>query len=197
NQTLESIDSIKFSMFFAGAVANHQPTFKYVEKDSVYGFRNYKTLTKYGQYFAKLIAQNQQKFNMKENVELDYIKVEFPLPSPQVKLSDKLGFRPWVFYTLMGKHRASLDCFRLGNLVFIGTPCDASGEFYRELEPIARKDGLELILTSFNGEYIGYIIPDNHYLIAKSEAREMNWYGPVMGSHLVHFIKNILHEVPR
>ena len=62
-------------------------------------------------------------------------------------------------------------------------------------EDHAKTLGLNLIITTFNGGYMGYITPDEYYDKHFHEVREMNWYGPGNGKYfdeLITKIRNLL-----
>jgi hypothetical protein len=72
----------------------------------------------------------------------------------------------------------------LGDVRFIGTPCDFSGELTAPVDSAAEKIGLNAVVTSFNGGYIGYITNDKWNNLNQYETRTMNWFGPQTGSYL-------------
>jgi hypothetical protein len=57
---------------------------------------------------------------------------------------------------------------------------------------LANQYGLKLIVTVFNGGYIGYITPDSLYDEHFHEVREMNWYGPGNGTYFDQLIRQII-----
>ena len=49
------------------------------------------------------------------------------------------------------------------------------------------------MITSFNGDYLGYVNPEKYYFtISKPETREMNWYGPQAGEYIVALVNELL-----
>jgi hypothetical protein len=63
------------------------------------------------------------------------------------------------------------------------------------LGKIAEAQGEKLFITSFNGDYVGYITYDDHY--GRSEQEEvmaMNWVGPHYGEYYSQVIKKILSK---
>jgi hypothetical protein len=52
---------------------------------------------------------------------------------------------------------------KIGKIVFAGTPSDFSGELIPEIEYVAEPNGINVIPTSFNGGYVGYITKDKWY----------------------------------
>jgi neutral ceramidase len=121
----------------------------------------------------------------------------FPIPlrEPQVRFTENWRFRPWVFHKMFGDYPAEMKVLRLGNTILIGTPCDFSGELMAELNTFSKSKGLNLIITSFNGSYIGYITKDNHYDLDAYETRTMNWYGPQNGVYFQEIVKRIVEKM--
>jgi hypothetical protein len=52
----------------------------------------------------------------------------------------------------------------------------------------ANNNGWDLCITSFNGGYVGYIVPHHYYQLQHAEARQMNWVGPHTGEMLTWII---------
>jgi hypothetical protein len=84
---------------------------------------------------------------------------------------------------------------RVGNVLFTGMPCDFSGELTES--PIHDADGrhLNLIVTSFNGGYMGYVTRDDWYDLNAYETRTMNWYGPYNGAYLSEVITRLMAKI--
>ena len=77
----------------------------------------------------------------------------------------------------------------------MGTPCDFSGELVPDLEKGLAAPEENLIMTSFNGGYIGYITPDKYYNLKKYETRDMNLFGPYNGAYLSEMITRLLQKL--
>ncbi len=128
-------------------------------------------------------------------VELQSFNIRVPLRAPQLKISRNLKLRPWVFKQLVGEYPIEFSVVRIGNVLLVGTPCDFSGEVALPLYEYAREKGLNLIITSFNGGYIGYVTRDDRYDLEKYETRSMNWYGPDIGAYFSEIIRRIIDTV--
>ena len=79
----------------------------------------------------------------------------------------------------------------------MGTSCDFSGEIYvnDHFEKLANEKGKKLLITSFNGNYTGYITADHHYdVLDENEVRTMNWVGPYYGQYYSEIIQRILEK---
>ena len=74
----------------------------------------------------------------------------------------------------------------------VGAPCDFSGELALPLYQHARQKNMRLVVTSFNGGYMGYITPDRYYDKDHYETRLMNWYGPGNGTYFSECIRRIV-----
>ena len=66
------------------------------------------------------------------------------------------------------------------------------GEIMLELEEYAKQKGLHLIVTSFNGEYMGYITSDKWYEYNLYETTTMSWYGYQAASYITQASKDIM-----
>ena len=76
----------------------------------------------------------------------------------------------------------------------IASSGEISGVFYEKWEKLAREKELNLIITSFNGGYIGYITPDELYDEHFHEVRGTNWYGPGNGRYFDEMITAIIRK---
>lgn len=126
-------------------------------------------------------------------IKSKHIPIEFG-PS-QLRIAKNWKINDWVFRSVFGKLKGELTYLEFGDVVFIGTPCDFAGELYNvfELEKIAADHKKHLIITSFNGDYDGYITYDKHYdESTKEEINALNWVGPYYGAYFSDMIKRIV-----
>ncbi|MFZ6011594.1 MAG: hypothetical protein ACOYXT_14720, partial [Bacteroidota bacterium] len=113
------------------------------------------------------------------------LRMPLPLSDPQLKIEKDWKVRPWFFRTAMGEYPVYLTALRIGDVVLAGTPCDFSGEFSYQLNAVASwRPGSQLMVTSFNGGYIGYVTPLERYDRNHYETRLMNWYAPGTGEYI-------------
>jgi hypothetical protein len=77
-------------------------------------------------------------------------------------------------------------------MVWVTTPGDLSGDYARALKDTLSPRGLYLNATSFNGSYIGYILPMNYYDLDKPESRNMVFYGPGTGDYIMDLIRQMI-----
>jgi hypothetical protein len=118
----------------------------------------------------------------------------FPLPmrEPNARVLFGWRLRPWVFNWAFGQFDCYVKVLRVGDVLMVGVPCDFSGELMPELTDYATKNGLNLIVTSFNGGYAGYITPDKNYNIDNYETQTMNWFGPYNGAYFQEVIRDLI-----
>jgi neutral ceramidase len=174
-------DSI-FRMYMAGAVGSMGPSAGELKQAEM----------------ARAIGQGlKDKIGVGAGTSVDNSLVAFrlklPLRSPQLKISKSWKLRPWAFRRLMGDYSAEISVLKIGNVLVVGTPCDFSGEVALPLYEAAEEAGLHLMITSFNGGYIGYVTKDDWYDLGKYETRTMNWYGPDSGAYFSEVILRLIY----
>lgn len=111
-------------------------------------------------------------------VELACVVSPIELPAPSIKLSSAARASPILSRGILPK-RTTLQAVRIGNRVFISTPADYGGELALELR--GEVSGLVTVVTSFAGDYIGYVLPDRYYDEPSYESRKGCLYGPRAG----------------
>ena len=121
-------------------------------------------------------------------------RVPIYLRGPQMRLNKNFALRPKLFNKLFGNMQMYINKLQIGNLVFIGMPCDFSGELTYNIEPKAKEMGLALHLTSFNGGYGGYITEDKWYELDAYETRTMGWFGPGNGNFFSEIGRRLLEK---
>lgn len=135
----------------------------------------------------------------RESVPLEEILmsryIEIPMPKPSVRIHKSLALRPWVFRAFFGEQSNQLRISKIGKVLLIGVPADFSGEIMQELDAYADARGLELMITSFSGGYIGYVTPDKMYGYDVEETRIMSWNGYQFGGYLTEVIRDIIDKV--
>ena len=162
-------------MFLAGAVGSHScngPERGGARIDFV------------GDHLASAVLQHPDSLKPVNDSVLTMIRIPLELNEPQLKVSRDWRARPWLFRSVFGTYSSYLTALRIGDVVLLGTPCDFSGELTPAIDAAATQHGVNAMVTSFNGTYIGYITLDKHYDVDHYETRLMNWYGPGNGSYL-------------
>lgn len=172
-----------FAMFMAGAVGSHAPI-SMSDGDE------------------KIKAMSSMLFNAAVRADLELTKsqslffhrVPLALAKQQVKILPNWRAREWLSLRVMGEFVPSLTVLQLGNIVLAGTPCDFSGMLTEPIYVAAHQHDRHVMVTSFNGGYIGYITPDEYYDLDKYETQTMNWYGPGNGEYLQSCIIQLVNK---
>lgn len=126
-----------------------------------------------------------------------HIPIEFG-PS-QLRIARDWRVRNLAFTAFLSPLKGEFTFLQLNNIILIGTPCDFSGELFLKykLENRAAANGKKLIITSFNGDYVGYITHDDYYDTYEDEdVRALNWTGPYFGKYFSQSLKRIIQKAP-
>jgi neutral ceramidase len=185
---LEQTGASDFVMFAAGMVGSHNIDIDIPKGDERIG--------KTGERLAAKILENTIDISYDSASVIGGIDIEIALPESQLRLGGKIGVRDWVFRTLFGPLKANIKLLQIGDVLFIGMPCDYSGELSinNQLDAYAAAKGKDLFISSFNGNYVGYITEDSHYYTCDhDEVKTMNWVGPNMGAYFTESIKKLIN----
>jgi hypothetical protein len=184
--SLERLESVDFAAFAAGGVASHRPASQPTPEEQVSFMAN-------GLY--NLVAPEVDNITSEYAFDLRVVHVPLPLREPHVRIAENWRIRPWVFYQVFGDYPSTISFMRIGNNIWIGTPCDFSGELIPGLQETASEENVNILVTSFNGGYIGYITLDQYYDLNKYETRAMNWFGPYNGAYFSELINRVLKKI--
>jgi neutral ceramidase len=175
-----------FGMFMAGMVGSHR----------LKGFdgEEFERIEKIGQVLSeKAINTNSQQLADSVSISSSHIPIEFG--ASQLRIANNWKVRDWVFQSSIGKLQGELTVLQIGNIVLIGTPCDFSGEIFvdEKIDSLANTLGKKVIITSFNGNYTGYVTADQYYKKGnEEEVMALNWVGPYFGEYYLEMIKKVL-----
>lgn len=176
-RALES-NGVDMAMFYAGTVGSHTNSGKGSKYDK-------------SAYIGNSLADSARvvlsKMEHKNKVKFSRVSSEIATPDLQfLYISDNLRLSPAVGNKLVPKTGSLyLQGFRLNNLIWISMPYELSGEYGIDLKNALELKGFNSAMTSFNGQYLGYIVPAKYYYYDTYEARLMGWYGPSMGDYLM------------
>ncbi|MEP2669501.1 MAG: hypothetical protein ABJH04_10925 [Cyclobacteriaceae bacterium] len=178
-----------FTQFMAGTVGSQ----RFVGFNTTYDFQ---LTSMVGDLFASTIL-NTTSTEHTENIEIKTGKIKLEQGASQLRLLKDVKLRDWVFSAVSRPLNAELTILQIGNILMIGTSCDFSGELavVQQLEAFAKKNNLRLIITSFNGDYTGYITEDSHYNTSDDEeVMALNWVGPYYGQYYAETIKRVIQK---
>ena len=109
------------------------------------------------------------------------------LPQTDYRISRRWRLSP-IMTSLIHDRVSTLHAVRINEMVLLGMPCDYSGELSARAERFegvvaSGRDELVPVVTSFNGDYIGYLIPRGRYDVDHYESRGANFFGPWCGEY--------------
>ena len=90
-----------------------------------------------------------------------------------------------------------LQAARIDDMIWITTPSDFSGEYALQIKNALTIKGFKANITSFNGNYVGYIIPGRYYYLNEYESKLMGWFGPNMGEYTVDLIGRVVKTITK
>jgi len=126
------------------------------------------------------------------------VSLPFLLPDYNMRITVKRNLASFLSKKLMpAPGNVFLQAFRLGDLIWITTPSDFSGEYALQVKNSLSVKGFISIISSFNGAYVGYIIPGKYFYLDKYESKLMGWFGPNMGDYTVDMIGRITDMVAK
>lgn len=172
-----------FGMYLAGAVGSMGP-----QSD---GQTDFEAMTNQANGVFRDFINSRQDSTIASPL-LSSLTLPLPLGDPNPRLTNKWALRSWAFDKAFGDYTNEIRALRIGNILMVGVPCDFSGELMAPIDEYARSKGLSLIVTSFNGGYIGYITDDKWYNHNGYETVTMNWFGPYKGAYFEEVIRDLV-----
>jgi neutral ceramidase len=171
------------AMFFAGGVGSHSP---------VPGGRGVEGAERMGQALARMVMEQLPQAGLTNRVTFGMLGLDVSMPPLNVRLSDGIRLRPWLAGKLVpARSHSFLQAFRVDDSVWISTPCDFSGELALGIKDFLRVHGSSAVVTSFNGDYVGYVIPSRYYHLNGYEPRLMSFFGPNVPDYFDELIRSM------
>ena len=114
------------AIFLAGAVGSHSP---------VPGAAGFDGVERMGKALAQAVLEQLPRTRVTNRIVLGAIGLDVQLPPLHARLTDGLRLRPWLARRLLPvEDHTFLPGFRLGDSVWISTPCDFSGELALDIK---------------------------------------------------------------
>ena len=179
---------VDMAMFFAGTVGSHTNKGVGEKFDKV-------------KYIGSSLADSAQvvidRLEYSKVSSFSFITSEIEIPKLQIiHISKNLRLSPFIGKKLMPELGSILlQGFQLDDLIWTAVPYELSGEYAIDLKNALELKGYNSVFTSFNGQYLGYIVPSKYYYFDTYEARLMGWYGPSMGDYLMELNYKIANSL--
>ena len=171
------------AVFLAGEVGSHSP---------VSGGKGFEGAEKMGRALAGRIIERLPRTLLTNSISFGIQGLEVSMPQLHVRVSDGIRLRPWLAGKLMPiSPHSYLQAFRLNNVIWISTPCDFSGELALGIKDHLKLRGRDAVITSFNGDYVGYVILPRYYHMDGYEPRVMSFFGPNVPDYFDELIRTM------
>jgi hypothetical protein len=145
-----------------------------------------------GQALARMVMEQLPQTGLTNRVTFGMLGLDVTMPPLNVRLSDGIRLRPWLAGKLVpARSHSFLQAFRVDDSVWISTPCDFSGELALGIKDFLRAHGSSAVVTSFNGDYVGYVIPSRYYHLNGYEPRLMSFFGPNVPDYFDELIRSM------
>jgi neutral ceramidase len=171
------------ALFFSGSVGSQSP----VGKGD--GFERARYI---GESLADSLLIRLPNIQFNEKIALSSVSVKVQLPEYHLRITTKINLTSYLSKKLMPlPENVYFQGMRIGDLLWITTPGDFSGEFALQIKNSLASKGFMSLVTSFNGSYIGYIVPGRYFYRDEYESKLMGWFGPNMGDYAMDLIEQI------
>ena len=175
NAALEA-DGFDMALFLAGAVGGHK---------AIPDNKGLDAARRYGEALAERLEPAIAATPALTDTQLGSAGSAVALPPLQVRFAAGWRVRPWLAdMVLQLPDTIYQQSARVGSLVLAASPVDYSGELALRLRSALSERGLTASVTSFNGDYAGYIVPAAYDNSDSYEARDMAFFGAGAGEYL-------------
>ena len=171
------------ALFLAGGVGSHS---------AVPLGKGFDGADQMAQALARRLAEQLTQTALTNIVTFGAMGLDVAMPPLNVRVADSVRLRPWLAEKLLRPASHSyLQVFRLNDSVWISTPCDFSGELALGIKDFLHVRGSFATVTSFNGDYVGYVIPSRYYHLPGYEPRLMSFFGPNVPDYFNELIRTM------
>lgn len=178
---------VDYAIFFAGSMGSQ------TNSGEGEGFNKPKFI---GESLADSTLVYLRNITLNDTVLLSSATIKLNLPEYHFRITTTRNLATGISKKMMAyPENACLQVIRLGNMVWVTTPSDFSGEYALQLKNTLAVKGFDANVTSFNGSYVGYIIPGRYFYLDKYEPKTMGLFGPNMGDYTFHLINQLTEIV--
>jgi len=186
---LES-EGITFAAFGSGAVGSQSP------RGEGSGAARAEWL---GNRLAETLLEEVGHLDWRSEVALGSARRQLSIPRPRLRVGRRWRTADWAGRLLHGPD-APFHVARFDEVWIAGLPVEFSAMLSAPLREEAVEAGRWFCATVFNGDYLGYVLPDEHYHGDTYEAG-MNFLGPSGGSYCSALVRALCRlgeeETPR
>ncbi|MBW7866079.1 MAG: hypothetical protein GX580_12545 [Candidatus Hydrogenedens sp.] len=184
------------AVFLGGAVGSMSPD----APDAPTDYGKCETL---GNALAALVLEDSRDAVLAADADVACVSVPVDLPPLQMRLwSEKWRLSPLSRLITGIRTNGWMSAVRVGDAVFVNAPGDFSGEIAADWRKWAGGRGIDLWVSGFSGEYIGYISPDRYYGELRDskggiayETGQLSWAGPHMEAFFTDLMRRMVGAV--
>ena len=172
-----------YALFFAGSVGSQSPS------GEGHGFDKAKHI---GEALADSLNAHLPDVGLTDRETFSFLSLKMQLPEYNIRITATTNLATFLSEKLLPvQENVYLQAVRIGNMIWITTPADFSGEYALQLKHSLSAYGFDANVTSFNGGYVGYIVPGRYFYLDEYEPKVMGWYGPNMGEYTMDMIRQL------
>jgi len=121
--------------------------------------------------------------------------IRIDLPSSNYRISDNWRLSPLLVKIVFHNESTYVHTLQIGKLFFMSYPADFSGILAKNIENWGIENDVFPWINSFNGDYIGYIMPTEFEGMDSYIMRDVNFYGPWAGDYFVESSQKIILQL--
>jgi hypothetical protein len=176
-------NSYNVAVFFAGSIGSQSPSGK---------GKGFESARYIGESLADSLIKKLPVSTYLETVGLSDATLRVTLPEYHLRLTPKINLSTWLSRKLMPEpQNVFFQAVRIGKLIWISAPSDFSGEYALQIKNNLAVKEFSTVVSSFNGSYIGYIVPGRYFYMDEYEPKLMGWFGPTMGDYSMDLIRHL------
>lgn len=177
-----------YAVFVAGSVGSQSPAGGEGE-----GFEKTRFI---GEALADSLNAHLSNLAMSDTTSFSYLSLKLQLPEYHIRITPQLNMATFLSKKLLPlTGDVYVQAVRMGNMIWLTSPCDFSGEFALQLKNSLLNYGYNANVSSFNGGYVGYIVPGRYFYLDEYEPKIMGWYGPNMGEYMMDMIRQMTRAI--
>lgn len=175
-------------MFGAGALGDSRPK-------QLQTHRPIRRMEQLGKTLADAVASRLDRVAGPELTVMRFAELWVDLPPVRVHLSRDWQLSP-ILSSLATDRSTQIRSLQLNRTVLVGMPGDFAGHLTPGPVLWAKGRGLDLVFTSFNGDFKGYFTSPGAYMdYGGYETRSMNFFGPYAGMYLCDLAMRLIERL--
>ena len=175
--------SFDMALFCAGSIGSQSPSSK---------GKGFESARYIGESLADTLIKKLPFSTYQDSISFSAATLRVTLPEYHLRLTPRINLSTWLSNKLMPEpQNVYFQVVRIGKLVWISAPSDFSGEYALLIKYAMAARGYDAMVSSFNGSYIGYIVPGRYFYMDEYEPKLMGWFGPTMGDYAMELIRHL------